>query len=506
MSIDERRLQDLFQEMLETPDIEAGDFDASGLGDMLFLARELQSLGQTAMPDADAALARARERVLQSLPAAAPQPQAATPQPQPERKQPFWRRWYGAWGPVMAWAPAMLMVFLSLVILMSVTFSASANAMPGNPLYAIKRTAESVALRLVSADKRDAIEAAIEGHRIQEVGYLRDEGIQTVVPSYEGEVHGCSGNVCEIGAFTVALPPEIAAKLRPGERVKVDIEVHPDSLVAISVAPGRTPTPATVLVASEERPDVLAPGDTVASLATDTPAVVKVSPTRKPTRHPVRTAAEKKKKATSPSKSTHSKPTTTSVTSVPKRRAHTATVRPVRTPAAAHTSTPAATKAPPRAAAAPTATPAPPKPSKSTPRATPQRKPRVGVSTPPSRRSRVTPVVGQSRDRNAIQDKKVIRGKIKRVYRAGGRIQWLVVGRYRVYLTRETKIVGKIATGQWATVRAYRQHGRWKASKITVRKPSSKTAAPTPTPGSRRVKPVKPNPTPVGTRPPARRP
>ncbi|HHB91336.1 MAG TPA: hypothetical protein ENK60_08530 [Anaerolineae bacterium] len=496
MSNDPRHLQDLFHEALESPE----QFEAGGLGagendleGMLFLARELQALGRDAMPDAEAALARARERVLQSLPAAVPQ---ASPQPRTEPQVPFWRRWQWAFAPAMAWAPAMMIFLLSLVILTAVSISASASAMPDSPLYAVKRTTEDVVLRMAPAEKRAEIETAIEQHRAEEVHYLRSKGIRAVVPAYEGEVQGCVGDVCQIGPFQVRVPPEVAAKLRQGDRVRVDIQVQPDGLTAVAIAPARERVPAPTLVAATEKSDVLQPGATIPSRPFDTPAVVRVTPTRKPTRKPVQPPTKRpvqtQKKATT--RPISSKP---GVTPSRPRKASTATLAPL---------APLPTK-PPRATRVLTATPAPPR----SPQVTPRRQPGVGTATPVSKKRRATPGLEGRRDRNVVQAKKTIRGTIQRAYRTRGRVVWVVIGRYRVYVTRETKIVGKIAVGRRATARIYRKDGRWYATKITVKKASSGAGLkPTPTPNSRRIGPrrpaVTPTPRPRGTLPPARRP
>ncbi len=502
MSTDERRLHDLFQEMLETrDDFQTGESDASetGLEDMLFLARELQTLGRASMPDAQAALARARERVLQSLPAAPPQ---TSPQPQPQQRIPFWQRWGAVMAPAMAWAPATLIAFLAMVILLAVSISVSASAMPDSPFYPVKRTTENVALHMAPAAKRAVIEAAIAHHRAEEIDYLQEKGIRAIVPSYEGEVRGCVENVCQIGPFQVTLPPDVAAKLRPGDRVKVDIEVHPGRLMALSVAPGKTPTPTSTVLVATENPNVLSPGATLESRPFDTPAVVRVTPTKKPVHKPTQRPTKKptrvRTKATA--KPTRQKPP--SATPSRPRKASTATMAPLPPPQA--TPTPS-----PRPTIAPTATPAPTRPPKATPRATPRTKPGIGTATPVPRRSRVTPNPESRGDQ--IQAKKVIRGRINRIYRPRGRVVWVVIGRYRVYMTRNTKVVGRLVVGRQATARIYQKRGRWYATKITVRKPSSGSGtAPTPTPSGRKIKPKRPTPTPtprpVGTRPPVRRP
>jgi len=109
MSAEDRQWQDLFQEMLESSGKNArGDDTRNEAGDeldeMLFLAQQLQGLGRSKMPDSEAALARARERVLQSIPA----PARAPAQP------PFWRRWT---PPTFSWAPTALIAALAIALI-----------------------------------------------------------------------------------------------------------------------------------------------------------------------------------------------------------------------------------------------------------------------------------------------------------------------------------------------------------------------------------------------------
>jgi len=481
MSLGERQLQEIFQEMVEPPcepqdrEIGAGIAGAEGLEEMLFLAQELQALGRESMPDAQASLARARERVLQSLPTA---PSRPAPQPRSAAAPPSWQRGRLALAPAMAWAPTALVLALTVVIFLAVTVSVSAGAMPGSLLYPIKRTIENLSLYIVPKHQRGIIEDAINYRRAEEIQYARERNIIVRAP-YEGVVHGCEGNVCRIGAFTVRMPPAVAAQLRPGDRVRVVIQVQPDDdLVALSIAPGRTPTPTPVLLATTAKPAGVIP-----SLPTDTPAVVKMKPAQRPTRRPPAVRKGSATKVASPKPTRQAAPPT--VTLSRPAKASTATVAPLPPPQATATPT-----RPPRV----TPTPAPTRPPRSTPRATvTPKKPGVGKSTPVPRGDRVTP--GTKRNQDEIHSRKVIRGRINRVYRARGRIVWVLVGRTRIYLTRETTIVGKIVVGRQATARTYVSNGRRYASKITM-KPPSRGSTPQPTLTPERS----------GTRPPVRRP
>ncbi len=501
MIIDERRLQDLFEEMLESQDdLQPGDFSASdasaeGLRKLLLLARQLEDIGQQPMPDATASLMRARERVLQSVPT-----RSAQTSSQPRASTPFWQRWRFALAPAMAWAPAALVVFLTLVILMAVTVSVSAGAMPDSPFYPVKLTTENLILKVASESQRGQIEAARNYHRLREIKYARDHGIIVRVP-YEGEVKQCEGYLCKIGPFTVAMDPLLAAKLQPGERVQVMLQVLPDdSLMALSVRPGHkaTPQPAPTQVVAQKDTHILQPGETLESRATDTPIVLKVPSSKKPSPKPVKkptrpsAIAKKPPSAAKPSK----QPPSSAPAVTPKRPVKVNTASPVaiplpqRTVASSPTPAPTATAIPTRP---PRHTPAPP-----TSPEQPKRKPQIGTATPVRRTSEGASEATNKKE--TTKAKKVVKGKIKRIYRARGRVVWVVIGRNRIYLTRNTEIDGKLKVGQQATANTYVKKRRRYASKIVIvrsgaaatpatRSQPEKPKAPVPTPGQRDILP-----------------
>ncbi len=506
MIIDERRLQDLFEEMLESQgesqpgDFNASDASAEGLRKLLHLARTLEEMGQQPMPDAAASLMRARERVLQAIPVNVPQ---TSPRPQASVKTPFWQRWRLALAPAMAWAPAALVLVLSVVILMAVTVSVSAGAMPDSPFYPIKLTTENLILKMASEPQRAQIEAARNYHRLQEIKYARDRGVIVRVP-YEGEVKGCEGYRCKIGPFIVAMDPLLAAKLQPGDSVQVMLQVLPDdSLMALSVRPGRTrtPQPAPTRLIAKKDAHILQPGETLASRPTDTPIVLKLPPApkaaKKPVKPPTRKPASAKKKPTA----THSaqQKRTSAPATTPQRPVMVSTAPPVSLPPAQRTLAPTPTPVPtattlPRQ---PSHTPTPPTPLEPT-----KRKPQIGTATPVRR------PLGDANEakskKDSVKAKKVVKGKIKRIYRARGRVVWVVIGRNRVYLTRNTVIDGKLKIGQLATAHTFVKKRRHYASKIVI---GRATPAATPSTRSRPEKPKAPAPTP-GQRdilPPVRR-
>ncbi len=479
MSTEDPRLYDLLQSLLESDLAEVQAFGAGDdLEDMLeeveelvSLAHQLQALGQRTMPNASAALARSRERVLHALPE--PLSTSASQSLAPVSRG----AWPWSWTSAMRWAPVMAVFVLSFLIFMALTVSASARAMPDSPLYPVKRTAEALTLKLAPPSRRPAIRQAYNQRRAEEIQYAQTHGIQVQTP-YEGVVAYCAGQICRIGPFDVVLPPELAAQLRPGDYVRVLIQVQPDeSLVALAVEPRvNTPTPWV-----GEPPAGPIPGAIIPSRATDTPAVV---------------SPPKPRPSTSPRKPAHPTPRPQK-TRPSLKRSPSATPRPQKKVA---TSTSPSLRPSLGTPSPPTATPAKPKPT-SPPKTSPAPggKPRIGTVTPVPRDKR-----SSSTPRPQVQQRKTLRGSIRRIYRSGNRVVWIILGRNRIYLTSKTVVVGRLAVGRQAVVRTYVRNGRRYASRITVVQPTSGNKA---TPKSKGDRPrATPRPrTPSGTAPPARR-
>ena len=144
MSIDERRWQDIFQEMVEASDSELGDGEArenivDELTDMVFLTQQLRALGQREAPGAQESLKRTRERVLQSISS----PQATRPVIAPPR-EPFWQRWRNALVPATSFVPTAFLVALIIVLAFGATIYVSGNARPNSPLFPVRQVSEKV--------------------------------------------------------------------------------------------------------------------------------------------------------------------------------------------------------------------------------------------------------------------------------------------------------------------------------------------------------------------------
>ncbi len=305
MSNDDRRWQDLFEEMMEAPGRETGDADARGempdeMADFLLMARQLQDIGKQKMPDADAALNRARERVLASIPA----PAAATAPAAP----PIWQRWRLALAPVltpaMSWAPAMLIIALTFTVSLGIAIYASENALPNSPLYPVKQASEKALLLLTPPDKREQRLVAINQERARELLQAQSQGMNVEIP-YEGEVQDCEGDTCIIDGVKVKVNQKEGELpvLKSGDKVKMLVHVNPEATLVAKdvvleqlsgedvqmVAEAVTAHPPAAESGAVSHPQAAAK----ASLEPKPESgQVKLTPTRKPTRKPA------KKKAT----------------------------------------------------------------------------------------------------------------------------------------------------------------------------------------------------------------
>ena len=302
MSTDERYWHDRLQDMLEASAKNAEavgvrDEKADMLDDMLLLGRRLQSLGKQKMPDAGVALARIKERVLQSNLVAVPA--SASP---PFARRLFRRPWRLALAPAMARAPTAFIIALTLSILLGVSIFASGRALPNNALYPVKRTIERLALLMTPPDQRDARLAAINQERAKEILIAQQRGLSVTVP-YEGEIQSCDGGTCIIGDLAVQVPAEIADSLplQAGARVTIMVHVQPDKkLLAmavrlqqsapqpgklVAVAPSREPnfvtvTPTSLALTATKAPPTKIPTQKSAAPIDSTPAAAQPGATK----------------------------------------------------------------------------------------------------------------------------------------------------------------------------------------------------------------------------------
>ena len=221
----EEHLYDRFQEALERqerglalgPQATAAGEETENLMSMLELAAALRQ--HTAPPpDPAEALAWAKQRVLASLPA--PALQATMPSPAPRipastLRPSFWQRLSQMLSAprVPAWAPVALVVVLALLLSLNVTIGVSAQALPGQPLYSLKRTVERLELLLtLDPVERARLEETFNERRLDEVEQVLHRGLIETV-SFRGEVKGREGDYWRIEKYLADIEPGVLAIL-----------------------------------------------------------------------------------------------------------------------------------------------------------------------------------------------------------------------------------------------------------------------------------------------------
>jgi hypothetical protein len=199
----------------------------------------------TPPPDPTAALARARQRVLAAI-EPAPVPAPVRP-PAPARP----RRW--TWPALFpqrlqpAWALALLVVVLLGVI----TFGGvrvSAAALPGEPLYPLKRASETVGLLLTfdPAEKAERL-AALREQRLREIEAVLKLGRQVQV-DYEAPLIGREGAYWRVGPYLLEVADEAGLAQAPaGTWLRVVGTTGGDGIIRVSRwSPVQAPPPLPV--------------------------------------------------------------------------------------------------------------------------------------------------------------------------------------------------------------------------------------------------------------------
>jgi len=176
---------------------------------------------------------------------------------------------------------------LALVVVAGGAVAASASALPGDPLYSVKRAVESTRLSLASdATGRGALAAQFEQERIREISALLDAGREAevefagVIQSIQSDVWLVAGLVVHVNDSTrvdgrpqIGLRAQVVGRTLDGMLIAMTIIVEPSDEAEPSPAPQLEPTPT-----STPTPQV-APSSTPTSRPTPTPTS---TPTRAP--------------------------------------------------------------------------------------------------------------------------------------------------------------------------------------------------------------------------------
>jgi hypothetical protein len=240
------------------------------------LRDELEPLLQTALivrqayrrpAPSQAALGRGRARFL--VEGARRRAEVAT------KRTPWWNQ---ALRP--AWAKGLATVALTAALLVGAWgggSAVSANSLPGDPLYGVKRASERVRYFLtLGTENRERVQRALEDLRVQEVHQVLEQR-RNVEVQFAGVVDGVEGNTILVQGISVQLPQDALSGSMPtvGSQVQIDARTRKDGTIAAKAVAVRTqpllvvtPTVAVQVVATATSPAQLRPTST----ATEKPA------------------------------------------------------------------------------------------------------------------------------------------------------------------------------------------------------------------------------------------
>ena len=308
-----------FQQLLERLERGEGTLEEWRAGEpaeliaLLELVHQLRATA-TPPPDPTAALARARQRVLAAVepaPAAVPVKPKAVPGPARRR----WPAWQELFPRVLqpAWALALLVV----VLLGLMTFGGvrvAAAALPGEPLYPLKRASETVGL-LLTLDPAARAErlALLRERRLREIEAVLERGWQVQV-DYEAPLIGREGAYWRVGPYLLEVSDTDLAQVPAGTWLHVVGTTGGDGIIRVSrwsqvrvpppipiftPTPLPTATPTATLLPAGSGPEatptptrrvVLPPRRTPTPVPTRPPTATRRLPTATPTTTPTLTA------------------------------------------------------------------------------------------------------------------------------------------------------------------------------------------------------------------------
>lgn len=152
----------------------------------------------------------------------------------------------------------------------AVPIAASASALPGEPLYGLKRGVEDVRILLApSADERKALTTRLNQERLNETHELV-QNKQAAQTQFEGRLESIQPGMIQVSGLSIAVPAGMTLpKLTQGIEVQVSVRVEDGKVILLTVAPleseatGATPEitttpPATVEPQPEETRQVTA--------------------------------------------------------------------------------------------------------------------------------------------------------------------------------------------------------------------------------------------------------
>lgn len=173
---------------------------------------------------------------------------------------------------------------LLLVLVSAALLPLSAGAMPGSPLYGVKRAAEALRLATTTdVERRLALNVAAKESRREEVAWLLANGRSANNLSFEGRVTSLGETTWQVAAIPVQLDeqtvvvgqPEIGRQAIVAGRVRQGVFLATAITLPEGAAPLPEPTPTAVMPSPTTTPSP-------APTASDTPTA-SPSPTQTPT-------------------------------------------------------------------------------------------------------------------------------------------------------------------------------------------------------------------------------
>ena len=196
--------------------------------------------------------------------------------------------------PALGFVPRLATLFAALSITFAVmgggAVAASGSALPGDPLYGLKRTVENVRLTFTgSADARATLQAEFNQQRRNETNALLDAGREAEV-HFSGPIESIQPDAWIVGGLAVRIDANTQISGQPQIDRLADVrgQTGRTGLLALAITleqraePTPTPTPAPT--------DTPAPTPTPTSNPIVAPEPTEPRPTREPPREPPPTA------------------------------------------------------------------------------------------------------------------------------------------------------------------------------------------------------------------------
>lgn len=219
-----------------------------------------------------------------------------------QKPRPVWPRW------ALRTAASLLLLLLVSAALLPL----SAGAMPGSPLYGLKRATEAIRLTTTSdVERRMALNELAKETRREEVAWLLANGRSANNLSFEGRINSFSETAWEVGGIPIQLDEQtlvegqpaverlavVAGRTRQGVFLATAITiaegtppiieptptaVTPSPTTTLSPSPTASATPTATPSPTETPPATPTPTETIPASPTPAPTETAVAPTQPP--------------------------------------------------------------------------------------------------------------------------------------------------------------------------------------------------------------------------------